>query len=203
MTESWFGPAEMIRTNFVCTAPGCATPAVCRRLCNVHYRRMKRHGSPCDGRASRGARLSWLQENIKRSSDECFAPEFLPTQGYWTFQLGGKAFSAHRWVCETVHGSPPTNRHHAAHSCGNGRLGCVNPKHLYWATPKENNADKRVHGTWQIGEKAPSAKLSAEDVLAIRRLEGQEPRKSLAVIFGVSVSAIDSVINGKTWRYIR
>jgi HNH endonuclease len=71
-----------------------------------------------------------------------------------------------RFVCKLAHGSPPTEKHDAAHNCGNER--CVNPHHLRWATRKDNMADRDRHGTDQRGEKAYNAILATADVKMIR-----------------------------------
>jgi hypothetical protein len=44
-------------------------------------------------------------------------------------------------VSSAVCGPPPTPKHEAAHSCHNGCSGCVNNKHLRWATHRDNSAD--------------------------------------------------------------
>jgi hypothetical protein len=54
---------------------------------------------------------------------------------------------AHRVMCEIAHGPKPAPGFVAAHTCGKGREGCVNPRHLRWASQKENMADKLLHGT--------------------------------------------------------
>lgn len=46
-----------------------------------------------------------------------------------------------RHMCKLKNGDPPTPDHEAAHSCGNGKHGCINPNHLRWATDAENMAD--------------------------------------------------------------
>lgn len=52
----------------------------------------------------------------------------------------------HRYLCRVVNGVPPDNDSYALHNCGNGHLGCVNPKHIYWGTQKQNFADSIRHG---------------------------------------------------------
>jgi hypothetical protein len=46
-----------------------------------------------------------------------------------------------RIICEETYGPPPTSKHQAAHKppCNNNI--CVNPAHLYWATPAQNAED--------------------------------------------------------------
>jgi hypothetical protein len=56
---------------------------------------------------------------------------------------------ATRVMCKLAHGPAPTPKHHAAHSCGKGHEACINPKHLRWATPRENAADAKLHGTFK------------------------------------------------------
>ena len=95
-------------------------------------------------------------------------------------------------MCELAHGEAPP-RYEAAHSCGRGHLGCVNPRHLRWATSKENKADMIVHGT-------RPAKLSAEQVRTIRL--GAVPLADLAHRFGVSLNHIYAVAGGKHWEHV-
>jgi hypothetical protein len=57
--------------------------------------------------------------------------------------LGKHSTGAHRIMCKLVHGEPPTPKHEAAHSCGNGTGGCINPHHLRSDTRGGNNADKK------------------------------------------------------------
>lgn len=110
---------------------------------------------------------------------------------------------AHRIVCEIAHGNAPSPKHEAAHSCGNGNLGCINPKHLRWATHLENHADRAWHGTNNAGETHGASKLTNEAVVVIRELfaKGQS-KASIARRFGVCESNIRKIINGKSWRHV-
>jgi hypothetical protein len=104
-------------------------------------------------------------------------------------------------VCETVHGPAPTAKHEAAHSCGNGHLGCVSPHHLSWKTPIENAADKLNHGTNPNGENNGQSKLTAENVSSIRQLAGILAQRKIAERFGVSQSAVSLIVSGRNWRH--
>jgi hypothetical protein len=108
----------------------------------------------------------------------------------------------HRLVCEYVNGAAPTPRHHAAHSCGNGHLGCVTPRHLSWKTPSENADDKLVHGTAQRGEKHAHAKLTENQVRIIRELKGTASQTTLAERFGVSPTTIGQIHNRRVWGWL-
>lgn len=105
---------------------------------------------------------------------------------------------AHRVVCEAFHGAPPTATHHAAH-LDNDPLNnhCEN---LAWLTPKENNAHKLIFGTHQdmAGEKHPCARLSDDDVAAIReRASAGESGRALGREYGVNQSHISRIVRGR------
>ena len=100
----------------------------------------------------------------------------------------------HRLVCEWYHGAPQPGMH-AAHSCG--RPLCVNPKHLRWATPAENIADKAIHGTNLKGEGHNMAKLTMATVWSIREASGSIA--SIAKRHGISKSQVHRIRTGENW----
>lgn len=138
------------------------------------------------------------------SGDDCLIWPYKESGGYGALRMpvSRKWASAHRLVCELVHGSPPSNKHHAAHSCGNGNLGCVNPKHLSWKTPKGNAQDRFKHGTDNGGERNGRAKLCKADVIRIRRLRGIERQSDLAKQYHVSDHLISAIHTGRRWRCV-
>lgn len=146
-----------------------------------------------------GAAQAFVEKAFVHDGDDCLTWPFSTVRGYGHLGYRGKAWLAHRLVCHVVHGEPPTSKHEAAHSCGNGHRGCVNPKHLRWATSKENKADKVAHGTELFGERNPSAKLSQADAARIRSLKGMATCRDLAKQFGVSRSQISDIQTGKAW----
>jgi hypothetical protein len=89
----------------------------------------------------------------------------------------------------------------AAHSCGNGHLGCVNPHHLRWVTPKENAADRDDHGTTPKGENQGNSKLSESDIRSIRSSVGVS-QTELAQRFGVHQGTISNILLKKTWTHV-
>ena len=117
--------------------------------------------------------------------------------GYGQFYDGERVVGAHRFVCEVTHG--PSAGRHALHACDNP--GCVRPDHLRWGTRSENMADAVRRGRRRRinGELAPRAKLTWSQVAEIRR-RSRELRVDLAAEFGVSASAIVSIINGRSWK---
>jgi len=122
--------------------------------------------------------------------------------GYGSASLWGTTMPAHTAMCTLVYGPRPSKSHHSAHSCGKGHLACVNPHHVYWATPTENARDKRRHGTTARlpGESNPWSKLSNADARLIRKQLGQGvPVKQLAKRFKVSVWTVQRIRSGKRY----
>jgi hypothetical protein len=138
-------------------------------------------------------------------SDEClFWPYAKISTGYGQFAIepgrGGKRVLAHREACRRIHGEPPNENYDCAHSCNNGHLGCVNPKHLRWTTRAENMADGRAAGTLGQGSGCTASKLTKEDVVEIRELLAKGVyQEVIAKKFGVSRSAICLINTGKHW----
>lgn len=75
------------------------------------------------------------------------------------------------------------------------------PANLRWGTPKENEADKRRHGRMLIGEKHHQAKLTAQDVIAIRKSALTSPH--VAKLFGVHEGSVRMIRRYRTWRHLK
>ncbi len=88
----------------------------------------------------------------------------------------------------------------ACHTCDNPI--CVNPRHLFLGTPKENSRDRDRKGRSASlrGELAPMAKLTAAQVAEIRALlnEGVSSTE-IARRFGVKQPTISNIKTGKRW----
>lgn len=114
---------------------------------------------------------------------------------------GERPVLVHALVCEAFHGPRPDG-YQVAH--GDGSRDNNRADNLRWATPSENNLDKRVHGTHQDqrGEKAWNAKLKNEDVLEIRANRGSVSQTYLARRFGVNPSVISTIQARKKWAHI-
>lgn len=194
----------MAKSNSICSIPDCGKYAFGRGLCQNHYYRLRTHGDPLGGRESPGKLMRFIEDIALRwESDDCLKWPFSTNNaGYGQISVSGKRTYAHRYVCELTHGVAPTTDHEAAHSCGKGHLGCVNPKHLSWKTPKENQADRIAHGTDMRGELHPSSKLTKEQVLEIISLKGSATQSEIARMFGVSQPSICLIHRGKNWAFV-
>jgi len=71
---------------------------------------------------------------------------------------------------------------------------------LRYATPAENSADRKKHGTQAMGREAFAIKLSADDVAAIR--SSKDGQRLLAARFGVTRGNVQHVQKGKSWRHV-
>lgn len=176
-----------------CSVEGCAKQFHAKGYCKAHLYHFHKHGDPLGGGTSPGTRLAWLEVYRNYNGDDCLLWPFDPaSKRYGSIQKDGKHWSAHRLMCTMVNGPAPTSIHQAAHLCGKGHLGCVNPKHLAWKTSVQNHADRLLHGTDSRGEKNGRSKLVVSDVLAIRAAVGVT-QQILAKKFGVGQTAISQI----------
>jgi hypothetical protein len=187
-----------------CSIPNCPKLASRVGLCIAHYTRLRRHGDPLKGKTLKTQKRvakHWIEAHVSHVGDGCLTWPFSCFQnGRAQLEYGGKTQNAARVMCTLAHGDPPSPKSHAAHSCGNGHLGCVHPQHIEWKTARENEADKIKHGTTSRGERNGYSKLTDEAVAEIRRLKGQETQRSLAKRFGVTQPNIGYIHRGVTWR---
>ena len=181
-----------------CSVAGCYCDSHVKGLCRKHYSRQYRTGST----EIRWTKAEWVKGWANWSSkEECLIWPFgRHSSGYATVSFEGRRIGAHRLMCIFVHG-PASGNEEAAHTCGNGSGGCINPNHLVWSTPAQNQRQRKSHGTSNAGERNGSAKLTQEQVDAIRRqyADGSVRQKDLAAQYGVSRSAIGQIIAGKIW----
>jgi hypothetical protein len=99
-----------------------------------------------------------------------------------------------------IHNGPIPDGLHVLHHCD--VPACVRPDHLFLGRPRDNALDKvakgRARGGSLKGEKHPHAKLTEEQVRAIRA----DPRGSTTVsrAYGVTKSTIQNIRNGRSWN---
>lgn len=121
---------------------------------------------------------------------------------------------AHRFAWIVTNGDIPDGLC-ALHVCDNPA--CVRPDHLFLGTKGDNNRDMikkgrhRRGGTktpvtkckYPRGERHPGAKLTVDDVRAIRKLrsEGNSLSK-IAKLHGVNITSVYNITNRKTWKHV-
>lgn len=187
-----------------CKLEGCNKRVYQRGYCNAHYKRLWRHGDPLKGRTPQGEPINWLLSHVDYKEEDCLLwPYGKYSNGYARVNVPGKRdASAANFMCRKAHGEPPSEEHEAAHSCGMGHIGCINPRHLSWKTKKENNQEKIVHGTSGRGEKHNLSKLTEHDVHTIRALKGKKTQSQIAAAFGVTQTTISHIHRGKSWGWL-
>lgn len=143
--------------------------------------------------------------------------QFIERNGYPTVTLwvDGKTNSqwTHRLVCEAFHGPAPFPGAEAAHE--NGTLTDIRESNLSWKTKAANAADKKRHGTENIGERNGGATLTEDQVREIRIRHANAPRssggkrarkgtlQSLSREFGITPNAVLAVVTRRRWSHIR
>lgn len=189
----------------ICSIEGCGKVHLARGWCLSHYTNWHKYGDPLTRRGTpKGEPMRFLRNvALSHEGDSCLR---------WPFSIGdsgyGRLFSGCRnyriassVLCEMAHGERPSPTHEAAHSCGN--RACVSPQHLRWATPQENSDDKDIHGTKPLGRRSGKAKLTENDILAIRAAEGVAPSSELAGRYGVHSNTIRVIQRGLRWGWLR
>lgn len=190
-----------------CIFVGCDRQGSSTRggLCGAHYKRKWRHGDPAGVRKMRandGEPLLWLKDHVSYDGDDCLKWPFADRgSGYGAVNDDdGVTSGAHRLMCILAHGEPSGPRDQAAHSCGRGHMGCVNPRHLRWATKAENAADRVGHGTHGRGEANGNALLTNDQARAVRSAWPRRSQNQLARQYGVSQTQIWKIVHGMTYR---
>lgn len=209
LTKPTHSGCQMAKVFKPCSAPSCNgnshwTSKGAHGLCRNHARRKKLYGSIDAGlRTPNGLPALFYQNSVLPcASDECLIWPYARTDGYAVMSTGGRPRTVHRMACIAVHGQPPSKEYEAAHTCGGGAMGCVNPRHLRWATPAANQADRAIHGTSNRGERCASSKLTEDEVNVIRSLKGTMTQQDIASIFGVNYITVGDIHNGRTWSWL-
>lgn len=197
--------------NDICKVESCSKKSRLKGLCNAHYLRLQRHGSPTGGGPPKGYGKKWLHDvALGYQGDDCLVyPFYRGKSGH--ARIGGRGHTsfAHRYLLEIKEGPAPSDNHEACHACGCGHKGCVNPNHLYWGTRAQNVADRKEHGCFVPppvlrGEKNNKAKIVAADVLDIReRASRGESVASIKDSYTLGLTSVYNIIRGKTWAHVQ
>lgn len=180
------------------------TCKVCGTLFEPRRNQIKRGvGHYCSQRCNGAAHAKELSERFWQfvmpgDIDECWVWTGAMISGYGQMRANGRAVVAHRLSYQLFNGPIPSDRPMILHSCDN--RACVNPAHLEAGTHTQNMADAVARNRFKRGEDVPHAKLTGEQVQAIRR----DPRRQhvIAESYGVSQMTVSRVKRGATWGHI-
>lgn len=123
----------------VCEIEGCEKPKHGRVLCQMHYKRSKRHGDPLGFAASKDREARFEANTEWRGECLIWTGAKLPS-GYGRFWADNRRIYAHRWAYERAHGSIPDGLE-VDHLCWT--RDCVNAAHLRAVTHAENMRNLR------------------------------------------------------------
>lgn len=152
----------------MCKVDGCNNGKVfAKGFCNSHYKRNRLYGNPTGGKSYKGEVVNFLSDAISSNTQECILSPYSRNKGgYSRVNIKGKTILSHVFVLESVSKKKLKINNEVIHSCGNGHLGCVNPKHLSWGTREQNVKDAILHGSKHSGSK----KFSDREVSEMRKL---------------------------------
>lgn len=91
------------------------------------------------------------------------------------------------------------------HTCDNPS--CVNPKHLWIGTAKDNQRDCMLKGRDRRvivrGEQNGLSKLNEKQVRKIKQLKEKYKQPQLAQMFNCHQTTIHYILSGKTWKHVK
>lgn len=132
--------------------------------------------------------------------------------GYGVITWAGRPEAAHRvaWILQE---GPIPEGIHILHKCDNPP--CVNPRHLFAGTPKDNMLDKIRKGRggrWtetnpqkqrKVQQRNYQLKLTEDQVLQIRTLRAEGVKQAeLARRFGVTEMNISLIVRRLGWKHL-
>lgn len=184
-----------------CRANDCTRKAVCKGLCDKHYRRLLKHGSENDY----GNRVVDEGNDLERFHKKYKVDD---ETGCWLWIAGtrpnskgvlygrhhmqkGGSIGAHRFSYMTHVGPIPDGKY-VCHRCDTPL--CVNPDHLFVGSHSDNMKDMVNKGRSFRGrgeKKKGKAKLTNEEAKEILNMDGTY--SEIGKIYGVSASVIGRI----------
>jgi hypothetical protein len=191
----------------ICCIKECENVVLALGLCDKHWKRNRKFGSPIAVARHSGSFRGLSAETrffmqVKKT-DTCW--EWIGARdahGYGVFkgEVGGVLFKrAHRFSL-AFHTGDLLVGTQALHSCDNPC--CVNPAHLRAGTCAENMAEKIAKGRARApqGTRNRAAILTDEQAAAI--LADPRPYAAIAADYGVAAATIGSLKQRHSWRHI-
>ena len=191
----------------ICGIKECDLPVLTLGLCNKHWRRNKKFGSPM-------AISSHAGSNRGLSAEERFAKGVVKTDGCWIWKLskdkngygifkgmiGQTEFTrAHRFSY-ALHTGDLLIGMQALHTCDTPS--CVNPAHLFSGTNADNMRDKIEKGRSRVPVGEDNGKAILTERQAMRILKDPRPYTEIASDYNVAPSTIGSLKQRVSWKHL-
>lgn len=126
-------------------------------------------------------------------------------RGYGQIDVKNRSMGAHRVSYELHKGDIPEGLF-VCHTCDN--RSCVNPAHLWVGTHQDNVDDMVSKGRQARGGHGPAgedhgcARLTEDDIHAIRKLAGTDTHKNIGAPFGITKEHAGRIIRRQAWSHI-
>lgn len=181
-----------------CNFNNCERKAVCKKYCDMHYRRLLKNGdvNDCGSRKVESGNVTdrfhkkyikqengcWIWSGGTRPNNKGVL--------YPRITDGKKDIGAHRFSYMMMHGEIKSDMY-VCHKCDTPL--CVNPDHLFIGTHQDNMKDMVNKGRSHkgFGENANSSKLTNEEAKIIRAMDLSQ--SEIAFLFKVSQTTISRI----------
>jgi HNH endonuclease len=154
-------------------------------------------------------RRFWKKVTIAKRNECWLWNAYRSKAGYGSFWYQNTIMAASRFAFLTT-GVPIPEGYQVCHKCDNPP--CVNPRHLFLGTAKDNHDDSMAKGRantqlnpfLMLGENNPASSLTKKKVRKIRRLyaTGEFSQKGLAMRFHIAQPTVYKIVNGLRWKHV-
>jgi len=140
-----------------------------------------------------------LLSRIKVNAAGCFEwQSYRDEDGYGRIRFDGSRSGAHRVSYRVFRGDFPRELlvcHHCDNPC------CINPAHLFLGTVLDNSRDSKSKNRHAHG--ASLSHLTDEQIVEmVSKYNANVPTKELEKEFGVTDSAIQFIVHGRSWKHV-
>lgn len=146
----------------------------------------------------------WIEDHKDYPHDYCliwpFAREARVGRGVIGLPNAANSQWAHRVMCYAAHGPAPEGKPQAAHSCGNGDMGCVNPRHLSWQNNSQNQRTRYAQGRDNPNPAGNKGRFTPQQIADIRAKYGEFTQTKLAEMYGCSLGTIQYYLKYREQR---
>jgi hypothetical protein len=192
----------------VCCVIGFDAPTLALGLCNRHWRRTRKYGSPVAAKRHSGMMVALasdarFERQVKKTPTCWLWAGATDGDGYGIFRgdVGGIEYKrAHRFFWAFHTGEVLPRGMMICHRCENPR--CVNPDRLFPGTAADNNLDKIRKGRAKaaFGSAVAGARPTAAQVKRI--LGDPRPYAQIAADYSVAASTIGSIKQKVSWASV-